>query len=265
LFLQLGGIFLSTQLVPLLLAGYYLLRVRPWRNSAGRLLVCYWAASALTLSGLGKVGAATNYWIEFAGATSILATLGLWTAMRGARQRSARVASKLVLYAAVLYSVLIVASGSIQSTLASAALIADWRRDYGADFAQLVARIEHEPREILSEPMDVVVLANRPVLFEPVNYTLLWSANQWDAQPLVDRICAGDIGMLVLVNRLDELPQQLIGGYELWPPPLTAALQATMVFDSRQAGRFIYVPRPTAQQPPVESGVCGSSARSRSE
>jgi hypothetical protein len=257
LFLQLGGTFLSTQLVPLLLAGYYLLHERPWHNSAGRLLVCYWAASALTLSALGKVGAATNYWIEFAGTTSILATLGLWTAMHEARQRSARVVSRLVLYLVVLYSMLIVSSGSIQSTLASAAFIDDWRREYGADFAQLIARIEHEPREILSEPMDVVVLANRPMLFEPLNYTLLWSANEWDAQPLVDRICAGDIGLLVLVNRIDELPQQTIGGYELWPPPLTAALQTTMIFDSRQAGRFVYVPRPYKELARSRPGCAG--------
>jgi hypothetical protein len=244
LFLQLGGTFLSTQLLPLLLAIYYLLRMRPWSGSAGRLLVCYWAASALTLSGLGKVGAATNYWIEFAGSTSILATLGLWTAWQETRALRARFAPKLVLYAAMLYSLLIVSSGGIQSTLASATFIADWRREYGTEFAELIARIAREPREVLSEPMDVVVLANRPMLFEPLNYTLLWSANVWDAQPLVDRICAGEIGMLVLVNRIDELPQQVIGGYELWPPPLTTALQETMIFDSWQAGRFVYVPRP---------------------
>src|SRR6266581_2392002 len=91
LFLQLGGTFLSTQLLPLLLAAFYLMRAKPWVSPAGLLLICYWLASALTLNGLGKVGAATNYWIEFAATTSILATLGLWTALNEARQPRARV------------------------------------------------------------------------------------------------------------------------------------------------------------------------------
>jgi hypothetical protein len=71
---------LSTQFMPLLLAMFYLWRVRPWRFAREQLLLAYWLASAIPLLGMGKVGSMPNYWIEFAGATSILAALGLWTA-----------------------------------------------------------------------------------------------------------------------------------------------------------------------------------------
>jgi hypothetical protein len=71
--------------------------------------------------------------------------------------------------------------------------------------------------------MDDVVLANKPILFEPRIYSLLLDMHRWDAQPVVDRICAGDVGLLILVNRVDELPRQTIGGYSVWPASVIAA------------------------------------------
>jgi hypothetical protein len=245
LFANLGAIFLSTQFMPLLLAGLYLAQVRPWRVARTRLLVVYWAASALQLIGLGKVGANTNYWIEFAASTSILAALGLWTILpgSGAAQPVSRTTSRLVVCLCGVYASLIVTSGAIPQTWESGAYISAWRLENDAGFSRLVARVRSEPREVLAEPMDILVLADKPILLEPLIFSLLVAANKWDPRPVVDRICAGDVGLLILITRLEELPQNQVRGYPMWPPPVTAALMDRMQFDAEQAGRFIYVSR----------------------
>jgi hypothetical protein len=39
--------------------------------------------------------------------------------------------------------------------------------------------VRHEPGGVLAEPMDVIVLAGRPVLLEPFIYNLLLQAGRW--------------------------------------------------------------------------------------
>jgi hypothetical protein len=89
--------------------------------------------------------------------------------------------------------------------------------------------------------MDVVAVANRPVLVEPFLYSVLASQGRWDAAPLVQQICRGNIELLVLDRSL-ETPQ-VYEGYTLWPAPVLHALQNVMVFEGMQAGRWIYTPR----------------------
>ena len=73
---ELGLELLRTQWLPLALALVYVVVDRPWTSSHSRLLLLYWAASAVSLVGIGKIGANHNYWIEFAAATAMLAARG---------------------------------------------------------------------------------------------------------------------------------------------------------------------------------------------
>jgi hypothetical protein len=112
---------------------------------------------------------------------------------------------------------------------------------YSAAFSKLVERVRVEPREVLAEPFDVVVLAGRRTLFEPTIFGILHRQGLWDPGPLVTDICGGKIGLLVLGEQLDSSLSER-RRYPHWPEPILAALQQTVVFESAEAGRFIYTP-----------------------
>ena len=99
-----------------------------------------------------------------------------------------------------------------------------------------------EPREVLALPADVVVLAGRPILLEPIIYSLFFEANRWDATPIVQRICDGDVGLVILSRPLDEPAPRLLG-FGMWPAPVWTAMQRAMVLESQSADRYVYVPR----------------------
>src|SRR5207248_5235666 len=100
----------------------------------------------------------------------------------------------------------------------------------------------------------VVVAAGRPILFEPYIFSILHREGRWDACPLVRRICGGEVGLLVLEQRL-ETGDTGLHGYTQWPVPVLAALRETMVLEAEQAARLLYVPR----QDTPRAG-CGSAA-----
>ena len=66
------------------------------------------------------------------------------------------------------------------------------------------------------------MLADRPLLLEPYYYGILARDGHWDAGPLVGRICAGDVGLLILNHRLEEDPPPY-HGYDRWPTPVFRA------------------------------------------
>ena len=105
----------------------------------------------------------------------------------------------------------------------------------------MVERVRSEPREVLADPLDVIVLAGRRSLFEPWGYNVLRLEGRWDATPIVRRICAHDIGLLVINYRLEE-GGPIYSGIPVWPWPVLAALRDTMVLEKQEGGRFLYVP-----------------------
>jgi len=232
-------IFLETQWLPLLLALVYLAVCRPWRQRDARLLVLYWAASSLWLLGIAKIGANSNYWIEFAAATAMLAARGAAWVMR---------TPNLALGAAGIGLVLGTAFIAPDGVRASARMV---RSGMGAglgsardlEFEGLVDRVRRAPGGVLAEPMDVVVLAGRPVLLEPFIYNLRLDAGRWRPDSLVASICAGEIGLVVLGYPLEVGARMTDGLYALWPAPVMSALQRSMTLDGIQAERYVYTPR----------------------
>jgi hypothetical protein len=233
------GIFVPFQAGPLAVAGLYLLNARQTFRNEDKLLAYYWAGSLLPLLGLGKVGASQNYWIECAAITAALATLGIWSRLheQSVDRRNRRAFVPLLL---VGVSLAAVTPGLGASALPAFNAVSP-NRGHAEALDKLIQRVRSEPGEVLAEPLDVVVLAGRRTLFEPTIFGILHSEGLWDAGPLVSQICAGEIDLLVLGDRLDSGLQQR-HGYVHWPAPILAALQETMVLETLEAGRFIYVP-----------------------
>jgi hypothetical protein len=234
--------FLETQWLPLLLALVYLAVQRPWQTGDSRLLVLYWGLSSLSLLGIAKVGAGTNYWIEFAAATAILAARGAaWVANT----------SRSVVAAAGAVGVILAIGTSVGGPDGLRATARTIRSDIATvrgsstnvEFDALLARVRHEPGAVLAEPMDVLVLAGRPVLLEPFVYNLLLDAGRWSPDSLVARICNGEIGLLVLGYPVEVGARMTDGLYALWPAPVMTALQNSMTLDGVQATRYVYTPR----------------------
>jgi Dolichyl-phosphate-mannose-protein mannosyltransferase len=219
---------------PLAVAARYLAaRQRLGHRVQGDLLALYGFASLLPLIGLAKVGSSQNYWIETAAVTAVLATAGLWS--RSCQQASVPVR---------LLGVSLAAAVAMLGGLALPVTVGLWSSHDGTgQLSELIARVRSEPGEVLADPADVVTLSGRRNLFEPYIFSILHYQGQWDARPFARRICAGEVGLLVLSYQLDGPGPRYYGDAPHWPPPILAALRETMILEAEQAGRFIYVPR----------------------
>jgi hypothetical protein len=250
-----GTMLLLFQAGPLATAVLYLVCGRHAGRGTDRgLLGMYWAASLLPLVGLAKVGSGQNYWIELAAITAVLATLGIWDRLRpGARP--GRPGIPILLLAVTLAAVTPIV---VTAALGGLAVIRSGPSHVG-QISSVIERVKSEPAEVLAEPLDVVVLAGRPILLEPYIFSILHRQGRWDADPLARRICAGDVGLLVLEQPL-EADDLGLHGYPHWPVPILMALRDTMRLESEQAGRLLYVPRQDLPAP-----RCGSDVRDGAE
>jgi hypothetical protein len=209
--------------------------VRTGSTEQEKLLIYFWVASLVPLVGLAKVGSNLNYWIEFAAITAVLATLGIWSRLGEVRVPSSRTFIPLLLLGLTV--------AAVAPRIASAAVVGlgvlEPNPKRLEEFSGLIERVRSEPRDVLANPLDVVVLARRPTLLEPYLFNILGSEGRWDERPLLRRICVGDVGLLVLNHPL-EGGGPAYHGYAHWPPSVLAALRETSIFDAHQAGRFVY-------------------------
>ena len=237
---QSGPLALSMQFVTRQMRGR-------WSTSDG-LVALYWLAALLPLAGLAKAGSNHNYWTELAGASAVLATTRIWTLWRAGRGNpspaspsSARLAVAMLCATPMLWL--------LPCALVQAPDLVQRRQDLvtsgdngGGAFDAVVQRVRAEPRDVLAEPLDVVVLAGRPVVLEPYVYSILERQGHWAPAPLLERICNGHVGLLVLGYPIQRADERQRDGYPFWPAPVMALLRATFVLEGEQGGRFIYVP-----------------------
>ena len=235
-------IFRRYQGLPLVIAVLPVLSgALPWRVWLRDPLVMFWLVSLLLLPvELAKVGSNWNYWIESAAATAVLATRAVW---------------QLVLAVELRLSVALAASTAVLALCATPWWLPPPAEDLWTmlartsapdqrqvtEFAGVLDRVRSEPRGVLAEPLDIVTLADREVLFEPYIFSILEREGQWDSTSLVQRICAGQFGLLVLDHPL-EGPDWQYQGYAHWPVPVLEALRATMRLERMQAHLYLYVP-----------------------
>jgi hypothetical protein len=112
---------------------------------------------------------------------------------------------------------------------------------------------------VLSYPTDIEVLAGRPVLLEPFYFTLAEQTGAWDSRPLLQSICRGDVGMLVLDRPLELIdPDRGYAAYgiSLLPVSIVHALRETMTnFEGRLALRYVYT-NPIERTPQSKGPAC---------
>jgi hypothetical protein len=242
---------LQFQAVPLAITALYLVaRLRDWRKAVGDIMVLFTLASLVPLVGLAKTGSNYNYWIDLAAITAIVTTHAIW---RGFDWTSLRLGpASLARFDAVVPTLLLVLLGAhvavfVRDVRPSLDLLgilpAEQQRSLRqqADFEWIVERVRMEPREVLSESLDVVVLAGRPMLTEPIIFTMMVDGDQWSDGPLARRICAGEVGLLVLKGPLEggsDVERYMRSA--LWPPQVLKALRETMEFETRKDKLFVY-------------------------
>ena len=220
-------------------------------------VVLFWLASLMFLPvGLAKVGSNWNYWIESAAATAVLASCGVWRfALGGGMPRFSRLAALIGLLAVLASPRWLLPPAADLGTVLDRMLHPDQRQV--TEFAAVLERVRAEPRGVLSEPLDIVILAGRDILLEPYIFSILNQQDRWDPAPAVRQICTGQIGLLVLDHRL-EGPDWETDGYNHWPTAVLDALRATMQLERSQASLFLYVPvtRSEATQHDPPPGPC---------
>jgi hypothetical protein len=212
-----------------------------------RLVVYYWCAALLPMLGMAKMGSWHNYWIEWSVPTALLAAAGLsWLAGVRPHQRpwALVVSAMAVVGSAVMATV--VAAWSGQTALAATSDQAS----RSAELAQVVACVRAAPGDAIAMPMDVVALADKRILVEPISYTIFADAGMISTGPLIAMIQRGEVGVVVMDLRPDAPQWQHGAGQPIWRDDVLAAMRESMTLRSEKAGRMIYTPR--ASQPPAE-------------
>jgi len=236
------AIFKRYQGLPLVIAVLPVLSrklgLRSWLSDP---LVVFWLVSLLLLPvGLSKVGSNWNYWIDTAAATAVLATRSVWQlALPAGGIGFGRMATSAGLVALLGLPMWLPKPAADLGTVLNNMVQPDQRQ--ATEFARVLERVRTEPREVLAEPLDIVTLAGREILFEPYIFSILHRQGQWDASPAVRQICTGQVGLLVLDHPLQDPPWEY-HGYPHWPAPVLEALRASMRLDKMQARLFLYVP-----------------------
>jgi hypothetical protein len=237
------------QIGPLLLAALWLFAPRAGRTRLDSLLALYLLGTALPLVGLGKVGSNHNHWLEFAVATSVVATVALW-AVAETRWRALLAALLLALHAAALVPLVnVTALKGLWEQRSLAAVEPDAGR--AAAFQQLVERVRAEPRDVVANPLDVIVLAGRPVLLEPYLFSIFHSQGLWSPDPIVGWLCTRRVGLIVTDHPLEQFNPSY-HGYTHWPAPVYGAMLEAFARESHVGGRYVYVPRAV----PVPGPIC---------
>jgi hypothetical protein len=247
--LELSVVILAIfQLGPLAAALVFLrLRGRGRAGSTVRLVVYYWCAALLPMLGMAKIGSWHNYWIEWSVPTAILAAAGLsWLAgMRPHYRPWAFVVSAIAVVGSTLMAT-VVAAWSGQTALAATSDQAS----RSAELSQVVACVRAAPGDAIAMPMDVVALADKRILVEPISYTIFADAGMISTGPLIAMIQSGQIGVVVMDLRSDAPQWQHGAGQPIWRDDVLAAMRESMTLRSEKGGRMIYTPR--GSQPPSE-------------
>jgi hypothetical protein len=232
---QYQGLALAITVLPV--AGHVVAWQRWLRDPIG----LFWLVSLLLLPvELAKVGSNWNYWIELAAATAVLATRGVWQLVVVADAPPfGRLAASAALFGLVLSPIWLPRPAEDLGTVLDHTLRPDQRQ--ATEFAAVLQRVRSEPRGVLAEPLDIVTLADRDVLLEPYIFSILQREGQWDAGSVVQQVCSGQIGLLVLDHPL-EGPDWQYHGYPHWPAQVLEALRSTMRLERMQARLFLYVP-----------------------
>lgn len=182
------GELLTFMLVPVLITVLFVLRVgiAKSRPRAWRLLLPYIVGAALSGLTIGKVGSNINYLLEFCAAMSF--AVGAMVAW----QRHLALNRRLLMLGLALQLFVLLPGMSYQ-------LFGQFRLDSHADMARIAERIRSSDGPVLAdEDLGQMVLAGRPLLFQPFELTQLARAGKWDQTPLLAAIERQEYALILI-------------------------------------------------------------------
>jgi hypothetical protein len=227
------GQFLQYNGLPLLLTGaLFSLPERPpervWRR--------YFLVSLVqTLASVGKIGASSNYWLEWSAAAAALSGI---LAVRSAHLPPGATGW----YLRSLVGALLIAVPAYQATAYEALQLRLTGETAGLrDQAQLARTVAREPGDVLADEPGVVLAAGKTLEFEPI-FTLLAEQGLWDQSPILAEIRNRRFGLVLLSRSLDEPvpPIEL----ERITGAVRDALREAYEPAGQQNGHWLYRPRP---------------------
>ena len=240
---------LVIQGVPTLLALLFVVGARAWREPGTRLLVLYWLATMPSVAGIIKVGANHNYWIELAAVNAVLATLAIGWCLRPRPGLAWGLAASLpiglfVAHLAWLMPARFTTDRSVDTipiswTFQPAPFDKLWHET--TDFNQLVRDVGGERGLVLAESLDVAVLGDHPVAFEPFAFSMLEEERRWNSAPLVHEICGGHVTLLVLSYPMEsDIHPVGLRAFPMWPNSVLAAIRNTMQLEQIRDFHWLY-------------------------
>jgi hypothetical protein len=234
-FATIFGAFLQFNALPVVAAAMLLaLPARP----AERLWRTYFGISGLVVVvTVGKLGASSNYWLEFTAATCAL--IGVLAARVADPVETRRVTTSTALASLVLAS-LLTCVPAYAGTVSQAVSLHFAGQDSQAA-GEIVAVVAHEPGRVLTDDPAVAVLAGKRVEFEFIIFTILAAQHVWDESPILNAIAAHQFGLVVLTESLDVPPRSLLSARI--SDRVRAALQVAYASEGLQAGYWLYRPR----------------------
>lgn len=182
------GELVTFMLVPVLITALFvlLLGIAKGRPRAWRLLLPYIVGAALAGLTIGKVGSNINYLLEFCVAMSFAVGAML------AWQRHLPPIRRLLMLGLALQLFLLLPGMSYQ-------LFSQFRLDSRADMALIAERIRSTDGPVLAdEDLGQLVLAGRPLLFQPFELTQLARAGKWEQTPLLAAIERQEYALILI-------------------------------------------------------------------
>lgn len=142
------------------------------------------------------------------------------------------------------YAHLMARAESSSQTLAHTLRSANWgwtpMRQPDAQWQRLIDAVRTAPGPVVSEDMSYVVLAGKPLAFQPFELTQASADGHWNATLFTDRVRQGAYALIILpVNVFDPR-----AGLDLsrWSRAMYAAVEAEYVPVSRLEGQWLYRP-----------------------
>jgi hypothetical protein len=200
-----------------------------------RLWRAYFVLSGVqTILTMGKLGASSNYWLELTAASAVM--IGI-LAVRLSREPDLRAPVSATGLAGLLFAGLLTAMPGYAATVTQT-----WQTATADPPSQLQAAqlVDDEPGPVLTDDPGLAVLAQRPVEFEFIIFTILATQHVWDEQPILDAINAHRFSLVILTEPDDTPQTRLIAAR--WSTAVGAALQANYAYTSEDDGYYLYRP-----------------------
>lgn len=208
------------------------------RRKDDMLFALYLAATAWHLFATAKAGSASNYLLEPQAALSIMVGLALqWLLAKKRLPFTNRPLWNRFAFIGLVYLAIITVftSGELLVRVANAS-------EARVTLPRLTKIVKSVPGPVLSDDISLLVLAGKPVYFEPFLFSLLAKEGKWDPRPLVARIRAQEYDLLVLGHELSR-PLSPYHGIESWHNDLWSEMRAQYQLVHQVGPFYVYEPK----------------------